>query len=222
MLEIPYNTPMVFVALGIIFTSLLPLWKSLDIKTKNNTHFFALAWVLWGLFQSVLSLNRWYMDRKGGYLHFLYPWILLVFIIWFVLYTKKGLRWSNSIQARWLFAPSIASASLIPLYYGLLEYKQASNLLCTPLIYVIPFLGILGLILWGKFTAGIIRIVHMLILISLVAQMILGYGGIPNANQAWDYANPNYAFQHFPYTLMPNLIYPLMALFSAIGISRGK
>ena len=213
---------MVYATLAIIFISLLPLWRSLDPKTKSNTHFFALAWVLWGLFQSVLSLNRWYMDRKGGLLHFLYPWILLGLIIWFVLYSKKGLRWSNSLNAKWLFAPSIASASLIPLYYGLLEYKQVSNLLCTPLIYIIPFLGMLGLILWGKFNAGIIRTVHLLVLISIAAQMILGYGGIPNANQAWDYANPNYAFQHFPYTLMPNLIYPLIFLFSAIGFSKGK
>ena len=222
MLEIPYNMPMVYATLAIIFISLLPLWRSLDDKTKSNTHFFALAWVLWGLFQSVLSLNRWYMDRKGGLIHFLYPWILLGLIIWFVLYSKKGLRWSNTLNAKWLFAPAIVSISLVPLYQGLQDYKQVSTLMCSPLIYALPVLGIVGLALWSKFNSALIKSVHALILICIIAQMILGYGGIPNAHQAWDYANPNYAFQHFPYTLMPNLIYPLIFLFSAIGFSRGK
>jgi hypothetical protein len=87
---------------------------------------------------------------------------------------------------------------------------------------VLPALGIVGLAFWSKFNSALIKSTHALILICIAAQMVIGYGGIPNAHQAWDYANPNYAFQHFPYTLMPNLIYPLIFLFSAIGFSKGK
>lgn len=222
MLEIPYNMPMVFVTLAVILMGLLPLWKSNDDKTKGNMHFFALAWVLWGLFQSVLSLNRWYMDRKGGYFHFIYPWILLLFVLWFVLKAKKGLRWSNSLNTRLLFAPVIFASLLIPIYIGLMDYKQISSALCSPLNYVLPVIGVLGLGMWNKCSSLVIQILHLSILLMILGQMMIGYGGIPNAHQAWDYTNPNYAFQHFPYTLMPNLIYPLLFLFSAIGMKRGK
>ncbi len=222
MLEIPYNIPMVFATLAILFFSLLAVWKSSSVKTKNNTHFFALAWVLWGLFQSVLSLNRWYMDRKGGWIHFVYPWLLLLLLIAFVLYTNKGKRWSLSLNDRLLFAPALASIVMVPIFQGLYSYKQISSSLYSPLLYIIPVLGAMGLFFSSRWNATLTRCTHLAILTCIAVLMTIGYGGIPNAHQAWDYANPNYAFQHFPYTLIPNLIYPLLALFSAIGLKQGK
>lgn len=220
MLEIPYNIPMVLIILGFIISSVPPLWKSESSETKGKLHFIVLAWVLWGLFQSVLSLNRWYMDRKGGYFHFVYPWVLLALVIWFALYTKKGTRWSSSLNQKYLWLPAIFSVALIPIYQGLQEFKQLSDLLNSPMLFTIPIIGSLGLIFWGKLNTTIIRVMHSAILISIAIQMTIGYGSIPNAHQSWDFVNPNYAYQHFPFSLLPSLVFPLIAFYSALGMQK--
>jgi hypothetical protein len=215
MLEVPtWLTSLAIATVLIAIGLLIPgIFKSESERTKNKAHMAVLMWVLWSLFQSVLSLNRWYMDRTSGWVHFVFPWLFALAFAGILYFTPRGKRWVYSLNLEMLAWLQLARLPLGFVLFAVNQEKQMPLLFHSSLLQPEILLGIFAIVFlmvhkkMGK-TAHFSF--HILLILVSLAEIIFGYGAIPFSHQQWSYANPNFAYQHFPFSLIPSVVYPLL------------
>jgi hypothetical protein len=218
MLEIPVW--ITILSVGTVLLSivlLIPMvLKSKEVRTQNKAHIAVLMWVLWALFQSVLSLNRWYMDRTAGWFHFVFPWFLALAFAGVLYFTPRGKRWINSLNNNYHW---LIQSARIPLGIALgalfieKQFPQWTHIVPFHIEIILGTLGILFFALKNKMSPAAHLVFHALFIGLTLVTLIHGYGAIPFSHQAWSYTNPNFAYQHFPSSLFPSVVYPIL-LFS--------
>lgn len=233
MLEIPFWITLISIASVLLAIVLLipMILKSTDLRTQNKAHIAVLLWVLWALFQSVLSLNRWYMDRTAGWFHFVFPWFFALVFAGILYFTPRGKRWVNSLNNNYHWVIQAARIPLGIALSGLFVQKQIpqwTNILPFHLEIILGTLGVLLFVIKNKMSPKAHLAFHFVFIALTLITLIHGYGAIPFAHQAWSYTNPNFAYQHFPSSLFPSVLYPILlfahfqAIFSIVKKAPGN
>lgn len=215
MLEVSISLTILAIATVLIAIGLLipGISRSVSERTRNKAHMAVLMWVLWSLFQSVLSLNRWYMDRTSGWVHFVFPWLFALAFAGILYFTPRGKRWVYSLNLEMLAWVQLARLPLGWVLLELYQEKQMPLLLHSSLLQpeiILGGLAIVFLFLQKKMGQVAHFSFHILFILVSLAEIIFGYGAIPFSHQQWSYANPNFAYQHFPFSLIPSVVYPLL------------
>ncbi len=200
----------VFIAIGLLIPGVT---KSHSERTRNKAHMAILMWVLWSLFQSVLSLNRWYMNRNSGWVHFVFPWIFALAFACLLYFTPRGKRWVYSLNIHMLAWLQLARLPLGWLLIAVNQEKQMPLLFHSPILQPEIILGVMAIVyvfVQKKMGKSAHFSFHVILILVSIAEIIFGYGAIPFSHQQWSYANPNFAYQHFPFSLIPSVVYPLL------------
>jgi hypothetical protein len=204
-----------------IFTLIPSMYFGLSDRVQRRSHVVALLLLLWALFQSTLSLNRWYMDRQAGWFHHSFPYFFMTIILLLLFFTPRGKEFAKHLHPRFLILPQFTRVFWLVLGESLIEENQLPEIVFflgigMELILLIPFLYIY---LKMHETPKIwIRLTHVMALIITLSELILGYGSIPSSIQIWSTFSPNYAFQHFPFTLIPSVLFPIYIFGNIHGI----
>lgn len=223
MLEIPiWITIVSVVSVLLSIVLLIPMiQKSVETRTQNKAHIAVLMWVLWSLFQSVLSLNRWYMDRSAGWFHFVFPWFFALAFGCILYFTPRGKRWINSLNNDFHWLVQSARLPMGISLTALFAAKQMPQWTSLFPFHLEIILGVVGLILFAlknKMSPKAHLAFHVIFIVITAITVVHGYGAIPFAHQSWSYTNPNFAYQHFPSSLFPSVVYPLLIFIHVQGI----
>ncbi len=228
MLEIPSYINLVFILttlatyLFFIFANLY----SLNTKVQNSSKALALLLLLWIIFQSTLSLNRWYMDRESMPPNMAFPLITWTVIIVMIFFIPRFKNWLNDVNLQWLTWLHIVRIPVELCLYWLAVNKQVpwsmtfqgSN---YDIVFGIsaPVLAILYFNL-KKISPKVMLVWNVLGLISVLAVVIRGIGALPSPIQGWDFSQPNYAVMHFPFIWLPAFIVPVVILSHLVAIRK--
>lgn len=227
MLELPVSLTMSFVGITLLayILFLSTMWNSDQERVKKRMHAVALFTLAWLIFQSTLSLNGWYMDRKAVPPHLMFPIASAIIGILILFNTSRGQRFIDGLSEKSLVWVHIIRVPVEFALYSLAVEKQVPwsmtfyghNFdiiigLSVPLIFFAAYyknwLGKKALIAW-----------NIIGLISLMIIVITAIGAAPSPFQLWDIDRPNYAVLHFPFSWLPSFIVPLV-LFSHLVLLR--
>jgi hypothetical protein len=227
MLEIDTWLTVIGVILPFFTLSLLilPIRFALTDRAKKKLHLVILLGLMWSLFQSVLALNMWYVDRNQSWPHFLFPWLLFTALLSILTLTPRGKRLFNALSSkhwnciqlgRWVWVmilPSlVASHQLGPLAWSESAYLS----LITALISTILIVA------YSKLSVLQYRIGHGLVLVLTTIEIVLHVLALPTPFQQWSFESPNFVMGHFPFVLMNALMYPIWITSSMHGILVSK
>jgi hypothetical protein len=213
-----------FSILWILLTVLLmipPIYWGLSERIQKRGQVIGLLLLFWALFQSTLSLNRWYMDRNAGWFHHAYPYFLMFIVLMLLFFTPRGKEFVKNIHPKWLLLPQWTRICWILIAWLLSNALQLPSSIFLlgigmEMIAIIPMIYLYFQL--DKTPNALIRIAHSLALVVTVSEIILGYGSIPSQFQFWSILQPNYAFQHFPFSLIPSVIFPIYLFGNIHGI----
>lgn len=194
-------------------------------RAASRAHAAALLLLMWMIFQSTLSLNRWYMDRESVPPNLFFPVITMVSLILLLFSLPAGRRFIDALHPGWLMAIHFVRIPVEITLYLLATWKQVpwSMTLAGMNYDIISGITAIGVWWFGYFkkrlAPGILLFWHCGALMILVLVVTRGIGAVPSPFQAWDFEQPNYAVQHFPFIWLPAVVVPLV-LFSHLVLIR--
>ncbi len=224
MLDIPAGLTLSIVILTIttFVAFLFAIALSSNARLQRSATLIGVVVLLWIIFQSTLSLNRWYMDRKT--VNVLFPYIttfLLIVVVGF-LPALKAFRVA-------LHRPTLLWMQLLRLpVYGIMhwavQHKQAPGgiwLYCllfdAALMMALPF--VMRQRSSNLSSSLMERVWHSLGLLSLVTAWITMLLSAPSALQQVAFQSPNYLIVHFPGSWIPSVVIPLLMFGHVIGFT---
>lgn len=212
------------------FTLFLPmlllgliLHKSSERLQKRILH-IELALLFWILFQSTLSLNRWYMDQKSGAIHLLFPFVFPVLVFFFLYVTPRGKRLFQGINKKTLI---LLHATRLPLGILLLllmnERQTPMDLTIMGLNWDICF-GVFALLLFKihkqhESNRALFYLFHIGGMLSMIIQMALCFFSVAGPHQILGITQPYYAATHFPFSLVPTVLFGLFFVAHLIALA---
>jgi hypothetical protein len=227
MLEIPFHIVLVFI-LTTLFTLVLfavSMLQSDNEVVRNKANIISLSLLLWLIFQSTLSLNKWYMDRVSIPPHITFPIAVALVVLLSVFLSKRGKRFEASLSLKTLTWIHIVRLPVELVLLWLSQHKQVPlSMTFHGFNFDIVF-GITAPIMAGlyfnrkKISKSVLLIWNVLGIISLATIVVIAAGAAPTAMQQWDFQTPNYAITHFPFIWLPSFIVPIV-LFAHIKAIR--
>jgi hypothetical protein len=228
MLEIPGFINLVFILTALV-TYLFFVMANLfspHVKVQQGSKTIALLLLLWIIFQSTLSLNRWYMDRLSMPPNMAFPIITWLVIISALFFVPRFKNWLNQVNLNLLTWIHIVRIPVEMCLYWLALQKQLPwsmtfNGYNFDIIFgfTAPIMALLYFT-FKKIPARVMLIWNVLGLISVLAVVARGIGAVPSPIQSWDFSQPNYAVMHFPFIWLPSFIVPVVVLSHLIAIRR--
>ncbi|MEZ4799057.1 MAG: hypothetical protein R2809_04600 [Flavobacteriales bacterium] len=219
MLDVPFGLVVFFIVTTLLFYFGF-IWAMLkgSERVQKRVHVLALAILAWLIFQSTLTLNRWYMDREAMPPHIMFPVLFMFAMFALLAFTPRGKRFLNGLSLEvitWLHLVRIPVEIAL---YWLAFYKQAPwsmtfyghnyDIVFGITAPIIAYFGIRK----KKISPVIIKVWNILGVVSLLIIMITAAGATATKIQAWDFDRPNYAITHFPFSWLPSFIAPMVLL----------
>jgi membrane protein YdbS with pleckstrin-like domain len=227
MLEIPGYITLTFI-LTTIATFIMFIISALfsgDKKVEKSAIIVALLTLLWLIFQSTLSLNKWYMDRTTTPPHLMFP-VFSAIVMMISLFTIPRFRhWIDHVSMNVLTWIHVVR---IPVEFCLFWLATQHQLPWSMTFEGYNFDIIFGItapvvallyFTFKKINQRVFLIWNILGLISVLAVVIRGIGAVPSPMQKWDFTQPNYAVMHFPFIWLPAVIVPIV-IFTHINAIR--
>jgi hypothetical protein len=170
--------------------------------------------LLWIIFQSTLSLNRWYMDRATA--HLLFPYLFTSACILAILIVPRLREWALGLRIEILIALQLIRLPLEALLHWAAYHRQ------TPLALTfyggsmeLLFAAVTPLILFLYRKDAIKYRMWMLVwsyagAASLITLWIRSMLSAPSTMQNWAFEIPNYLMVHFPGSWIVTVIIPIL------------
>jgi hypothetical protein len=185
-------------------------------RAQQRAHLFALALLGWSIFQATLALNRWFMDKKTGTGHLLFPIVFSSVLILLLAFTPRGARFLRALRPSWLYSLQYLRIPIASMFYILATWKQTPwEMTFYGMNFDIAFGGIALLCMpifpkkKSKYKLAF-SIFNVVGIASIVWQYILVLGSVPSDSQWLGLTQPNYAATHFPYGWFVTVIFPLI------------
>lgn len=228
MLELPisYTFSFVGITLFAFVLFLSTMWKSKSERVQKRLHPIALLTLAWIIFQSTLSLNGWYMDRKAMPPHLIFPIISAVIGIVLLFVTGRGRRFIDGLSESALTWIHVVR---LPVELSLYALALAKQVPWSMTYYGHNFDIVFGisapLVAFAMYSKkwmshSVFLGWNILGIISLLIIVITAIGAAPSPLQMWDFERPNYAVLHFPFSWLPSFIVPLVLLSHLILIRK--
>jgi hypothetical protein len=187
--------------------------------------------LLWIIFQSTLSLNRWYMDRTTA--HLLFPYLFTSACILAILFIKPLRQWALGLRVEILIGLQLIRLPMEGLLHWAAYHRQTPLALTfyggstelfiaalTPLMLYLyrknAMTNRLWLLIWSYAGTASLSILWIRSLLSA-----------PSAIQNWGFEIPNYLMVHFPGSWISTVVIPIL-LFAhlsfalQLGMSRSS
>jgi len=178
--------------------------------------------LLWIIFQSTLSLNRWYMDRTTA--HLLFPLLFTCACILAIILIPQLREWALGLRAEILIGLQLIRLPLEGLMHWAAYHRQ------TPL--ALTFYGGSLEILIAAATPIMLYIFRKNIYKNRLWLLIWSYAGMasltilwirsllsaPSTIQNWGFDIPNYLMVHFPGSWIATVIIPML-LFAHLAVA---
>jgi hypothetical protein len=222
MLEIPAGLTLSLTLLSL--TTFVGFLFAISFSKQANISKYA-TWVsvpvlLWIIFQSTLSLNRWYMDRSAA--HLLFPYLFTSACILAILFVPRLREWALGLRIEILIGLQFIRLPMEGLLHWAAYHRQTPLALtfyggsvelliaaATPVVLYFYSKNKtkyrMWLFIWSY--AGIA---------SLTALWIRSLLCAPSTIQNWGYEIPNYLMVHFPGSWIVTVIIPVL-LFAQIA-----
>ncbi|MFN6378909.1 MAG: hypothetical protein ACK4WD_06525 [Flavobacteriales bacterium] len=227
MLEVPSWLNFFFIAITLV--TYLFIVSSLifgNDRVRKRMHAIALLMLAWVIFQSTLSLNRWYMDREAMPPHLVFPVATTLVILSLLLFTGRGKRFISGLSLQTLTWLHVIRIPVEIALYWLAFYKQVPWSMTFyghnfDIIFGItaPIMAF-GYFHKGWFSLKVLKIWNTLGVISLLIIVVTAFGAAPSPIQAWDFERPNYAVTHFPFSWLPSFIVPAVLFAHLVALVR--
>jgi len=225
--QVPFPVDLLFILTSLVAVTcfVAAILKASTEKARSRAHTASLLLLMWMIFQSTLSLNRWYMDREAMPPNLFFPLITMGSTILLLFALPRGRRFIDAMNAEWLMAIHFVRIPVEITLYLLATWKQVPWSMTMAGMNYDLLSGVSALFIWWfgyrrpKLSKGVLLFWHTGALALLVLVVIRGVGAVPSPMQSWDFNQPNYAVQHFPYIWLPSVIVPLV-LFSHLVLIR--
>lgn len=211
----------VYGAFGLIVFALLTIFYLASQKSKS----FIYVTSGWILFQSILSLSNFYIQKNIPIPRFPFLIVPGVAFIIFLFNTKKGKLFIDSLNLKLLTLIHIIRIPIELILFNLFLNKLIPQIMTfegrnfdiisgitAPFIYYFGFvnkkLRKTWIVIWNIICLGL--------LFNIVVYSILSS---PTLFQRFGFEQPNIAILHFPFLLLPSLIVPII-LFSHLASIR--
>lgn len=228
MLDLPQHIHLVFILttlMAFVFVAMAGLFSK-EKKIQRRSNAIALVVLLWLIFQSTLSLNKWYMDRNAMPPHMLFPLITSIVVLTSLFIFKSGQRWIDGISLSVFTWIHVVRLPVELCLFWLATQKQLPwSMTFEGYNYDIIF-GITAPVMallyfnFKKISKKVMLIWNVLGLISVLMVIIRGIGAFPSPVQLWDFSQPNYAMMHFPFIWLPAFLVPVVILAHLTAIRR--
>ncbi|MFM2202261.1 MAG: hypothetical protein RL040_1461 [Bacteroidota bacterium] len=222
MLEIPAGLTLSLTLLTL--TTFVGFLFAISFSKQANISKYA-TWVsvpvlLWIIFQSTLSLNRWYMDRSAA--HLLFPYLFTSACILAILFVPRLREWALGLRIEILIGLQFIRLPMEGLLHWAAYHRQ------TPL--ALTFYGGSVELLVAAATPVVLYFYSKDKTKNRMWLFIWSYAGItslsalwirsllcaPSTIQNWGYEIPNYLMVHFPGSWIVTVIIPVL-LFAQIA-----
>ena len=216
MLELPPGLTLTLVILTL--TTFVGFLFAVSFSKNPSISKFA-TWVsvpvlLWIIFQSTLSLNRWYMDRTTA--HLLFPYLFTGVCILAVLLVHTLRQWALGLRLELLIGLQLLRLPLEGVLHwaayhrqaplGLTFYGGSPELLIGALTPVMLYLSRnttsknkRWMLIWSAAGSA-----------SLTMLWIRSFFSAPSTLQIWSFDIPNYLMVHFPGSWIVSVIVPVL------------
>lgn len=216
MLELPAGLTLLLVLVTLItfIGFLFAVTFSKNQAIAKYATWVAVPVLLWVIFQSTLSLNRWYMDRTTS--HLLFPYVVTACLILAILFIPRLRSWTLGLRIEVLIALQLIRLPLESILHWAAQHRQA------PLS--LTFYGGSPELLIGAATPVMLYLSRnmdsknkrwMLIWsvagsVSLTVLWIRSFFSAPSTLQTWSFDIPNYLMVHFPGSWIVSVIVPVL------------
>lgn len=231
MLELPAGLTLLIVLLTL--TTFVGFLFAVSFS-KNQAIAKYATWVavpvlLWVIFQSTLSLNRWYMERTTA--HLLFPYLVTTSLILAILFLPRLRAWALGLRLEVLIAMQLIRLPLEGILYWAANHRQSP--------FALTFFGGSPELLIGAATPIMLYLSRnrndknkrwMLIWsavgsMSLTVLWIKSFFCAPSTLQTWSFDIPNYLMVHFPGSWIVSVIIPILLfanLATAVQLTHRK
>ncbi|MEY3399501.1 MAG: hypothetical protein RL220_2095 [Bacteroidota bacterium] len=201
-------------------------WNGNSDRLRNFTWFISLALLFWMIFQSILSVNGYFMDRKATPPHLAIPVMMFLGAIALVFSFRKTRKVLDHLSLEiltWLHIVRIPVE--LCLYWLFLEKQVPQSMTFEGMNFDIISGITAPVVAWAYFRKEVIGPKILLYwnigaLVLLLIVVIRGTGAVPSPIQSWDFEQPNYAMLHFPFSWLPTVIVPIVLMSHLIAIRR--
>lgn len=216
MLELPAGLTLLLVLLTLtaFVGFLFAITFSKNQAIAKHATWVAVPVLLWVIFQSTLSLNRWYMDRTTA--HLLFPYLVTAGLILVILFIPRLRAWALGLRIEVLIALQLIRLPLEGILHWAATHRQ------TP--FALTFYGGSPELIIGAATPIMLYLSRnmngknkrwMLIWsvagsVSLTALWIKSFFCAPSTLQTWSFDIPNYLMVHFPGSWIVSVIVPVL------------
>jgi hypothetical protein len=215
------NLQILTAILFILTTALLVIFF---YKASNMSKTGLLIMLAWILLQSIISISGFYQKNSTTpprIIFLILPPIIFIIILFA---SGRGRQFINQLNPGMLTLLHIVRIPVEIVLYGLFLEKEVPRLmtfaggnydivsgLTAPLIYYFGFVKKT----FSRWTLLIWNIICLCLLFSIVFHAVLS---APSAFQQYAFNQPNVAILHFPYTLLPAFIVPVVLFSHLAGI----
>ena len=214
------NALFILTTIAAFFWVIIGLMRSPNATTSKSANVAALLLLMWCIFQSTLSLNKWYIDRTSvpPHLTFALAGPLVIFTLSMAIpFTRRVLDGLSLFHLTALHAVRIPVE--ITLWLLFLEGQIPVSLTWAGFNFDV-LMGLSGILMtwlvWKQKASRTLLLVWNLVgLIFLGIVVSTAIGAAPTSIQWRDFTQPNYAMIHFPFVWLPSFVVPVV-LFSHI------
>jgi len=222
MLPIPgyINALFILITFVVFFWIIIGLMRSPNVTTQKSANVAGLMLLMWCIFQSTLSLNKWYIDRisEPPHLTFALAGPLVIFTLAMAIpFTRRVL---DGLTLFHLTAVHIVRIPVeITLWLLFLQGQIPVSLTWTGFNFDV-LIGlsaiVMTLLVWKqKVSTSLLLAWNFIGMIFLGIVVGTAIGAAPTSIQWRDFTQPNYAMIHFPFIWLPSFVVPVV-LFSHI------
>ena len=224
MLEIPagLTLSLILITLTTFVGFLFAVAFSKKTSISNYATWVSVPVLLWIIFQSTLSLNKWYMDRSTA--HLLFPYLFTSACILVIVFVPRLREWALGLRIEILIGLQLLRLPLEGLLHWAAYYRQ------TPL--ALTFYGGSVELLIAAATPIMLFLYRKNKLKYRLSLLIWSYAGMasltmlwirslfsaPSTIQNWGFEIPNYLMVHFPGSWIPTVIVPIL-LFAHLAVA---
>ena len=218
MLEIPAGLTLSLILLTL--TTFVGFLFAVALSKKPAISRYA-TWVavpvlLWVIFQSTLSLNRWYMERTSA--HLLFPYLFTTACILAIVFIKPLREWALGLRVEILIGMQLIRLPMEGLLHWAAYHRQTPLALTfyggSPEILIAATTPIM-LFLYRKNKSGnrlVLLIWSYAGMASLTMLWVRSLFSAPSSIQNWGFEIPNYLMVHFPGSWIVTVIIPILLL----------
>lgn len=183
-----------------------------------------LGLLFWILFQTTLSLNRWYMDQKSGALHLIFPFLFPIAIYIFLNATPRGKRLFLGLNQKNLILLQTIRIPMGVLFLLLSKDRQAPmemTIFGLNFDLIIGALALFAYLFYQRIALNrkLVHSLHILGLMSMLVQMILAFFSVAGPHQRMGITQPFYAATHFPFSLTPTVLFGFLFVAHLLAIA---